>query len=151
MDCFLFLLHGWNDSTIQSPESFQHQDPTTADTYEDTTPKSQPHDDGELTSIPSAAPPSELSPEEADNSTDNSENITFPPSEFDQPTGSGMLPSFTEEVAYPMPPAEKPKEAKPTEENKKIMPEVNDVTSESKKIYKQLQANERVKLCVRLQ
>lgn len=150
MDCFLFLLHVWNEWTIQSPESSEDPDPTTADTYENTTPKLQPHDDGELT-IPSAAPPSELSPEEADNSTDNSVTITFPPSEFDQPTGSGMLPTLPEEVSSPMPPAEKPKEAKPTEENEKTMPEVIVVTSESKKIHKQLQAKEQVDLSVRLQ
>lgn len=151
MYCFLFLLHVWNDWTIQSPDYSQYQDPTTTDTHEDTTPKSQPHDDGELITIPFTAPPSELSPEEADNSTDKSETITVLPSGFDQPTGSGMLPSFTEDVASPMPSAEKPKEAKPTEENKKTMPEVNDVTSESKKIHKQLQANEQVDLYVRLQ
>ncbi|XP_070764175.1 CD44 antigen [Enoplosus armatus] len=76
--------------------------------------------------------PTDLSPEEPEASTEGpsvegnpsggSENgsvgFTFPPGEFDQPTGSGMMPPLSEEEgASPTAPVGEPQETQPPTEN----------------------------------
>lgn len=136
-------------STLQSAEnSLQHQTPTTAGTQEETTPKAQPQDDGEPI-IPSAATtPTELSPGEPEASTEapavegnpfeGHENgavgSTFTPGEFDQPTGSGMLPPIAEEGASPTASVGEPEETQENEQqNKTTEPEGDDGRTERKK------------------
>lgn len=145
-------------STLQSAESsLQPQTPTTAGTQEETSPKAQPQDDGELITISSATTtPTELSPEDPEASTEapamegnpfeGHENgavgSTFTPGEFDQPTGSGMLPPIAEEEgASPTASVGEPEEtqsmAENEQQNKTTEPEGDDGRTERKKKHKQ--------------
>lgn len=148
-------------STLQSAEtSLQYQTPTAAGTQEETTPKAQSQDDGEVIKIPSAATtPTELSPEDPEASTEapavegnpfeGHENgtvgSTFTPGEFDQPTGSGMLPPIAEEGASPTASIGEPEEtqsvAENEQQNKTTGPEGDDGRTERKKKHKQKSIN----------
>ncbi|XP_044049243.1 CD44 antigen [Siniperca chuatsi] len=137
----------------------QPQAPTATQGQEVTTPNTQSDDasDSEGGVAPAKdAPgvatttPTELSPEEPkaftegpvveENPSRGSENssvgFTFTPGEFDQPTGSGMLPSVSEEEgASPMAPVGEPEETQPPtdneRQNERIEPDGDDATTES--------------------
>ncbi|XP_070829149.1 CD44 antigen [Chaetodon trifascialis] len=138
-----FSSNGHLSSDAPGEPSPQHQDPT-AEGQEETTPKPGPQDDGDnATAAPaedalgevivtpsSTAVPIELSPQDPEASTqdpageetpfgrrDNS-TVGFIPGEFDQPTGSGMLPTLSEEEgASPTAPVGEPEATQPATEN----------------------------------
>lgn len=149
---------------LSDEPSAQHQAPTPAEGQEEATAKTPPEGDSEggnpmvatgeeveVIMTPSAtAIPTELTPEEPEAATEGpavdekhfgrSDNSTveFTPGEFDQPTGSGMLPPLSEEDgASPMAPVGEPEAAQPTTENEQqnetIEPEGDYGRTERKK------------------
>lgn len=94
--------------------------------------------DDELIATPSAAsPPTGVNPEYPYAAADNSTTL-FPPKDFDQTTGSGMLPPLSgEDESGPKIPARDPEEVQPTAEsepqNKTPDPRESEKTPESKK------------------
>ncbi|XP_076588745.1 uncharacterized protein cd44b [Chaetodon auriga] len=145
MNCdHFFTTNGHLSSDAPGEPSPQHQDPTTAEGQEDPTPKPHPQDNGAnataapaedalgevIVTLSSTAIPAELSPEDPEASTQDpageetpfgrSDNSTvgFTPGEFDQPTGSGMLPPLSEEEgASPTAPVGEPEATQPATEN----------------------------------
>ena len=106
-------------SIPRSAESSENQVPTPAEGHEETTPAGE--DSPIATAVAEEPEASTEGPAVTDSPSGESENGTvgsiFNPVDFDQPTGSGMQPPFSEEGAVSSTtPVEEPVEAHPTQD-----------------------------------